>query len=359
MKITARTLLSRKRWELFFTRGNRVFWAMGAPYIQSLQVSQRISDQIAERVPNPPSGEAFVRWGRKTGSTFRPALLLTGVGRLGNSVIQTLNAVYLARVLGTREVLYHRFDAIQNAKLDLGEGVSAQKLRSVIPRGITPPKIIWRTYAMGSEGLIADPCSSEFFEARLSLGQGIDIENSPPKAMRSSKSLTIYLRGGDIFGSKPHPNYGQPPWAFYERVLSHKGWTEVRLVSEDSVSPVRQQIVDWCAERELTLIESGATLPDAVREISLATSLAMARGTFVPAILLLAPAERVLYIFDEPTQSLICQGHNTIYRVMDRDGAYVRSVLRNSWANTPEQRGLMVSYPLAQLSKPTKYQSKK
>ncbi len=347
-------LFSVEKWGLFFTRGNRFFWAMGAVYIQSPKLSNLILAQLSRTIPTAPSGQAFVRWGLKRNSHSKPAILITGIGRLGNSVIQTLNALHLARLLGTKTIFYHRFDAIHNAKLDLGSGISAQKLPAVATPNAARPGLIWRTYAMVSDTLISDPCNSQFFVARLSLAKKMNLGNTPANNRRSPQALTIHLRSGDVFSDRPHAGYGQPPWAFYERVLSHKEWAEVHLVSEDFGSPVRQKIVAWCQGRAVKLIESGATLTDAVREVSIATSLVLARGTFAPAILFLAPENRTLYLFDETPHALICQNVNTIYRITDRKGAFARSVLRDNWENTPHQRSLMVTYPIAHLSKPKK-----
>jgi hypothetical protein len=278
------------------------------------------------------------------------AVLISGVGRLGNSIIQTLNAVHLAQTLGSTTILYHRYDAVDNAVLRFQGGISARKVTRSQSLKERTPQVLWRTYAMRSGALLTDPCASDFSAARMALAKGLVYKLSSARSVWPTTTLTIYLRGGDIYDMNPHPAYGQPPWAFYEKVLSLNTWGEVRLVSEDTASPVHSKIVAWCADRGVSLVNVGATLSEAVAEISRATSLVGARGTFVPAILFLAPTQRTVYLFHDSPHPLLCAATNEIVRIIDHDGAFVEAILSNNWKNSAAQRELMMSYPSSHLS---------
>ena len=342
-----------ERLKLALFRGNKMFLSFGALYIRAPELDHEILEAIQTDLATPPAGQAFLRWGRKTRAPHKIALLVTGIGRLGNSVIQVLNIRALAAVLKAPFGLYHRFDAIRNTSLELTPGITLRKIPAFRSSAIHAPRIIWRTYALDSEIPLTPPCdsgSSPVREALRTVMVTEDVLVSPS----SQESLTVYLRSGDVFSGHPEPHYGQPPWAFYERVLEFKEWASVELIAEDRANPNYELIVNWCQERGIGLSETGGTLDEAIRSIVKSRNLVSARGTFVPSLVYLSDGPKVIFQFHDERNPLMCREELTLWRVSDHEGDYVSSVMSRNWENSAAQRALMVSYPKTSLSDVTK-----
>ena len=344
------SVLSPQKWRKLVMRGDNTFVSFGALYIKSGSTSGILAAQITEAIPNAPGGDAFLRWGKKPHDGSRIGVLITGVGRMGNSIIQTLNALMIARALHSDTVLYHLFASIGNHDLILDSRITARKTRLRWSGKQRHPDVIWRTYAMTPAGMLSDPCVPELETARLSLGEHLAPDAIGPEHPGQDRALTVYLRSGDVFAARPEKNYAQPPWAFYEKILALEKWETVRLVSEDGTNPVHGQIVNWCAARGVELVQLGSDLAETVAEIARSKFLVNARGTFLPAILFLSQAKRTVFQFHEQPSSLLCRKDTSFFSVYDTNGEYVSALMSKNWKNTKYQRDLMVTYPASYLS---------
>ena len=276
-------------------------------------------------------------------------MLIAGVGRLGNSILQTLNTRTLAEILDTKETYYHRFDAVENKRLTLGDGITLRKLPLLNPGTSGRPRLIWRTYALNSDTPLLNPRNSEFGAVKKTLSHLL-IPSQALLEKTPRNCLTIYLRSGDVFSHKPEPHYAQPPWAFYEKVLEFKPWTRVEIVAEDRGNPTHGPILEWCRDRGIPVNVLGAKLEDAVEAVVRSTHLISARGTFVPSLLYLTDDDKEVFQFHDDKNSLMGGRNLTLWRVTDNDGDYVASVMSNNWANSEAQRALMLEYPADSLS---------
>ena len=61
--------------------------------------------------------------------------------------------------------------------------------------------------------------------------------------MTHEKDLFIHIRSGDIFTSKPHRAYVQPPLCFYDDILTNFKFRNIYLISEDSRNPLIQKLL--------------------------------------------------------------------------------------------------------------------
>lgn len=61
-----------------------------------------------------------------------------------------------------------------------------------------------------------------------------------PKIKVHPYDLFIYLRGGDIFNisNKSHKDYHQPPFCFYESILTNFTFRNINIICEDKFNPV-------------------------------------------------------------------------------------------------------------------------
>jgi len=338
-----------ERLRTLVTRGNAVFFSLGAVYIRSDKLSKKVQQELGHELPFAPRGQAFVRWGRRFSHGTDIALLITGVGRLGNSILQTLNTRTLAGVLDTKETYYHRFDAVENKCLFLGDGITLRKLSILNPGASGRPRLIWRTYALHSDTPLHNPQNVEFGAVKKTL-RDLLIPSHALLEKTPRDCLTIYLRSGDVFSHKPEPHYAQPPWAFYEKVLEFKPWSRVEIVAEDRGNPTYEPILGWCSERDIPVDVLGANLEDAVHAVVRSTHLISARGTFIPSLLFLTDDTKEVFQFHDEKSPLMGGANLSLWRVTDKDGGYVASVMARNWANTEAQRTLMLDYPADSLS---------
>ena len=330
-------------------RGNTWFLAFGGIYFRSATTTAAINSALRAPLPGMSNGLAFVRLGA-VGSDNGTSVLIEGMGRFGNSIAQVLNALEVARHLDSLSVLYHRFDAVRNRPLALGHDISLKKLPLVSPSKRSSPRTIWRTSAITPAILFCNPCEEWFNEPRLALRDATSVGNFSGADNPEDLKLTIHIRGGDVFSNVPEEMYGQPPWAFYQRVLESEKWNQVVLVTEDENNPVVAPIAKWCAQNMVSLLRTGESFLSAIEAISKGSHLVGSTGTFLGAITYLSGGSRVLFQFDEEVSPFVCRQLVKVHTVRDEAREYVESVMSENWKNTHFQRQLMVSYPISKVS---------
>ena len=149
-------ILNAKKWRDLFTRGRRFFLAFGGVYRVSESLTAEIQSQLDAAIPGCPAGRAYERIGKRH-AISPPAVLVAGIGRLGNSIVQVLNSLAIARQLRSHHVYFHLFEAIGNASLNLTTTLRLEPLRLGRAIRARPPRVIWRTYAMTPFGVLQDP----------------------------------------------------------------------------------------------------------------------------------------------------------------------------------------------------------
>ena len=167
----------------------------------------------------------------------------------------------------------------------------------------------------------------------------LDIETEPIL----ENELVIHVRSGDVFDDNDvHEKYGQPPLAFYKKVLSIEKPIRLHLVYENRQNPVIEQIVKHASVLCIPCLEHASRLEDDIAFLLKARVVAVGRGTFMPGITAISSNIERVYYFES--------GYDTwgksdidVIRVRDKKGDYIKEVLR-SWRNTKEQRELMVEY---------------
>jgi hypothetical protein len=161
--------------------------------------------------------------------------------------------------------------------------------------------------------------------------------------------LVIHLRGGDVFGPRKPSSYGQPPLAFYQRILDNERWSAVTIVHQDDKNPVLRPFLETCKARKVPVTTHSGTVGEDVAELLRASTLVAGRGTFMPAVVGLSRnVKRVFYFHDKFSINPPIPGVETI-RISDVEGTYVRDVLSNNWDNSDYQRNLMLTYPQSNL----------
>lgn len=68
----------------------------------------------------------------------------------------------------------------------------------------------------------------------------------PRQSPLPERSLTIYLRSGDVWNGgedEPHPGYPALPISYYRRILDERPWSAVYLVCEHADDPLAMQLL--------------------------------------------------------------------------------------------------------------------
>ena len=175
------------------------------------------------------------------------------------------------------------------------------------------------------------------------------LRETPSSKKAIAKSLTVHLRGGDVFGPRKPKAYGQPPLSFYELVLNDEAWEEVTIVHQDFLNPVLPGLVKLCEQRGITpRLVSGALETD-ISVLLESPSLVAGRGTFIPAIAGLSRRCTKLFYFEDKCNLVPRRSGIEVVRVVDYKGTYRRCLLSQNWEDSPEQRKMMNDYPLSSL----------
>lgn len=280
------------------------------------------------------------RWPTTLGEGWRPdALRILPFGRFGNSVVQLATAHELALALGVPTILtpllwylppgeWYPSDAVRVVNGGVADDAEHRGLSTLSGILYFPEEF---------EPLDLHAGVSDFLRELSSVIQIPHFESALPES-----HLVIHLRGGDIFRGDIHGGYGQPPLAYYSKILASRQWTDVTVVFEDDANPVVGPLIRELAQRGAHL-QSGS-LEEDISVIMRAKTLVVGSGTFCPVIVGLSPHTETVYSFCEPFAPF---SNRLLKRmvVTDVGGTYAQSLLGGRWHNTPAQREMMLTYP--------------
>ena len=176
------------------------------------------------------------------------------------------------------------------------------------------------------------------------------LEPTVPTVGSGPNALTIHVRGGDVFGERKPPNYGQPPLSFYKLVINSNRWENVLLVIQDRSNPVVQGIIDYCNEKNLPIQVQNEHLNEDLTKLLGAQNLVAGRGTFAPAVAGLSPHCKKVFFFEDKCALVPSKPNVEMIRIVDHSGQYRSAILKNNWENSPAQREMMMTYPVSSLA---------
>ena len=183
-----------------------------------------------------------------------------------------------------------------------------------------------------------------------------------PDERHFEDELTIHIRSGDLFqpGAVVDQAYRQPPLAFYTLVVRRLRAAgligRVRLIFEDRANPCIDGLEAWLGEQGIACRTQSGTLHQDMSALIDAPHLVFGYGTFGYAACRLSKRIRTLHYFAPELGGRygLIDGIEQVYAVSDREGRYIKALDwggadRGEWANTPEQRHMMLTYPEAWL----------
>ena len=268
--------------------------------------------------------------------------------RFGNSIIQLVNAFRVAEKFGAETLQFSRPHPFLTGSrsgpfaLEWGELPHALTLEGQFKR--LDAFRARRASAPEMARVIADlvrPTLTRFIRT--------------PDPQVGEDDLVIHFRCGDVFDSSksPHPGYGQPPLSFYLAAVGREKPTRTWLISEDDRNPCLQAVASTLMrQHHQIIIRRFGSLEGDLRVLMSARRLVGSRGSFAYIVGHLSDRLQRAYFFEpttyfgEPPSLPILRALGVdVIEVTDGEGAFKAKLLEWNWANSTEQRQLMLSYP--------------
>lgn len=249
-------------------------------------------------------------------------------GRLGNNIIQLVNAIHIAVHYNYNIILpKHNYFALQYIIINHDININSKRLHDQY-------FFFYNTRIKGINNTI-------FYQNKVKV---YDILRSmfvaKPNGDLLENDVVIHIRSGDIFGPRPHPNYIMPPLSYYTDILNKRNFNRIIIVAEDNLNP--------CIPALLKLYPNSYfkkdTLSNDINKILGCRNIIESFGTFIPYILLFSNnikhIYRPSYQFN-PDYSMLTS-HPDIH-ITDLN-PYKK--LLTPWINTTEQRDIMLNYSI-------------
>ena len=165
--------------------------------------------------------------------------------------------------------------------------------------------------------------------------------------------VAVHIRSGDLFDRPdPHPNFVQPPLAYYTTALRHFAATRsdvhVTLVYEDEGNPVIAPLHTFLEDAGHPYTVSSSPLAADLSTLLEHRVLVLGRGSFGVAIASLSGNVETLYFpwSEERFPGLVRERGVEGYLIEEIAPRYIEP---GAWRNSAEQRRLMVEYPAEDL----------
>jgi hypothetical protein len=157
--------------------------------------------------------------------------------------------------------------------------------------------------------------------------------------INKNKKLSIHIRSGDIFSSKPHPSYIQPPFEYYriaiEDYLSSNIVDRVHLVCEDFKNPVSNKLIEYFSKSRINFFVNSGDLISAFNDLIGSDCAIFGFGSFAQPALFASQKLDCLYFPNYEVEGI---------KVAKRLGFFVKYVIIHDyievgdWINSDEQR---------------------
>ena len=292
----------------------------------------------------PDSVRAAVR---RHGTMHVDRVEVSRLSRFGNAIIQLVNAMDLANAVGAREVSVVGAWFLPMGDTDIA-GVTVINHATPEARAQASQAAVTLAGVMFNRNDLLPAVAHHVSGSVVSaLGPALTVPRLDPLP---PDHLVIHVRAGDIFASaNPAPTYGQPPLAFYQRLLQHAPWSAVTVVYEDTGNPVVEPLLTQCRALGLTTHSVSGDLADDLAVVLSARTLACGWGTFGFVVAGLSEHCSTFVSFDS-VQVPLGGRPMSILVATDLRGGYREAVLSGNWANTPQQRDLMLNYRVDDVS---------
>lgn len=256
----------------------------------------------------------------------QPSIYVKPFGRLGNSIVQVSNAIYLAEIMNVSTIYMQKnFCFIKN-------NITTSKGIKIVPTVGVPKESLGMyqsLFMLSASGHCPENRVYEFASETL---KGI------PHVNTNDDGLYIHVRSGDIFKENPSKWYGQPPMCFYESIIEKLGFKNIYVITEDRKNPVINALIE---KYNATLV-----ITDLLQTIGLilgAKNFVVSFGTFVPSLLKLLPDDTEKNIFRYGNEFNYLTDIWKEFYFTEPSKLYKNTIMGSNWKNTKEQREIMMN----------------
>ena len=269
------------------------------------------------------------------------ALVVPKRKRFGNALLQLADAYNIARGLGVQKI-YHRGYSFLNDVAQVGDITFVKGVPSA------DENYLIGDFYQNNALLAVCPNKLDRWDIVHAMSEHMTLalltQGDDPL---HDRTLYIHLRSGDIFKkTPPHRDYGQPPLAFYTKIIRAQPWAKVCLVFEDQLNPVIPALQTFVKSLGLPCETHSGDIHHDIEVLLRAKHLVVARGTFIYPILCISHYISQVFYFEVDEHSPWGLQNSPIQfrKCVDLGGAY-RDTILTEWKNDAAQNALMLTYP--------------
>ena len=269
-------------------------------------------------------------------------------GRLGNNIIQVLNAILIALYYNYNIILpghkyFNKKYIILNSEIKIRDYKITNKDNFYFRYQISNIDI--KAFEENNEKALEILKSCFIIKPRINRFKPSD------NILLNENDVLIHIRSGDIFINNPHTEYIMPPLSYYEKIINDQKFNKQSkgsfgipegnanhsfyLISEDRKNPCINELLKKYPE----IIYLKQSLDDDIKLILSAHNIITSFGTFVHALLSISKNIKNLYKVSYDYNNTLLKDIN-IYKA---DLTEYHQLMR-PWKNTAEQRKLMLNY---------------
>jgi hypothetical protein len=262
-------------------------------------------------------------------------------GRLGNNIIQTLQAVQYALKYNANIVILPRgiFNGYQAyGKYLKGTEININPTSLKKNTKIIAHNMFWHEYREGGD---AREDLDEYASKAVPYAKKIWSLPSLGVAL-GGDVLVMHIRGDDIFKNKwKNPFYVTPPLAYYQKIIDEGNWNQVRIISGDDLNPCLNVLVNQYDH----VTWNKGTLDQDMSVLLAARNVATSFGSFAHSLVTFSDNLEKLW---QPSQN------NEFYNIrLYRPDIEIETIdldeyyrLQRPWNYTDEQKERMLNYKL-------------
>ena len=248
--------------------------------------------------------------------------IISWFGRLGNNVIQIVNAIHYAKMKNHKRVVFPPHKMLSSTTIELNH------INEVRSENVEDNFFHLKKY---------DIASPEPYIMKLYFQEYIRNIFKIEKSNRLNDLSTMYVhfRGGDIFSNNPHNSYVQPPLTYYKNIIKH--YKKVKLICEDDSNPcIKELLKNENVEYEANSLSKDLSI------LSNVPNLIIGFGTFGFLLYLMNENLKNLYIPDFFVKVLPkgSWGNNVNVHIVE----FPNYIKVGEWRNSIEQRRIMLEY---------------
>jgi hypothetical protein len=296
-----------------------------------------------------PAHMLYVVEGNESDDVELIGLRLTPIGRLGNQMLQIINAVAMARRHHIRYV-----EIVNGGLINLRENIEHDGI-VFLPTGAPQPEpgaFLTGSFFFRNElsPLLDRVPRSESYQIIQEIVAPRFMEKLPLEGDEKYRDeLTIHFRAGDIFADPSSAaGYTQPPVAFYTLLVRHcmdQGDVKrVRLVFENRGNPCIEALIKFLEAKEIPHRTQSGTLPEDLAALVDSRFLVFGFGSFGLAVVMMSKYTEKVFCFEGLGEAgyIGIPSIGKVVLVRDKGKKYIKP---GQWQNTPAQIQLMLDYP--------------